>query len=246
MKTAIVAFCLLFASLEVGAQCIPQNNLYITDTAALSTVSKVSFQAAIDKVTNAYQSDVAALGAVLQINPLWSDGTVNAQAYRQTKAGKMYYMIDAFGGLARHPKMTQNAFIAVLCHELGHHLGGAPKYPNDWAADEGQADYFATLRCMKRLGISSTSPALALAKTLADLGGEKSPSRSARDLSKVSRTDDSHPAAQCRLDTMDAGRACRATGKLSDTDPAGGTCHNYDGSDQPVGVGNRPRCWFAP
>ncbi len=34
----------------------------------------------------------------------------------------------------------------VLCHELGHHLGGFP-FVSSWAADEGQSDYFATHAC---------------------------------------------------------------------------------------------------
>jgi hypothetical protein len=246
MKPVLAALVLFFVAAQAQAKCLPDNNLYISETNGLAAVGKASFKDAIQKVLNAYSGEVAARGAILQINDLWSDGTVNAQAYQERRNGQLYYMIDAFGGLARHPKMTKNAFIAVLCHELGHHIGGAPKYRADWASNEGQSDYFATLRCMKKLGISSSAPALALSATLADLGGERSPSRSRRDSSKVSRTDDSHPSAQCRLDTMDAGRSCRARGSLSSTDPKPGTCFNYDGADNPVGGGNRPRCWFAP
>jgi hypothetical protein len=41
----------------------------------------------------------------------------------------------------------------VLCHEIGHHLGGAPKYSwfNGWASNEGQSDYFASLKCMRKV-----------------------------------------------------------------------------------------------
>ncbi|CAB4149789.1 hypothetical protein UFOVP558_32 [uncultured Caudovirales phage] len=246
MKTTLASLLLLFG-LHAHAQCIPPNNLYIHETANLSSMSKASFKDAIKKVLDAYKGHVATTeGAILQINDLWSDGTVNAQAYQKWVNGQLYYMIDAFGGLARHPKMTKNAFIAVLCHELGHHIGGAPKYRADWASNEGQSDYFATLRCMKKLGISSSAPALALSRTLADLGGERSPKRSSRDSSKVAQTYDRHPRAQCRLDIMDAGRACDATGKLSPLDPKPGTCFNYDGADNTVGEGNRPRCFFRP
>ena len=42
----------------------------------------------------------------------------------------------------------------VVCHELGHHIGGLPKkkmyWSTTWAANEGQADYFASLKCMRR------------------------------------------------------------------------------------------------
>lgn len=237
----ILAF--LFLSATAGADCIPPNNHYI-GVNNFSAVGKASFDDAIRKVQSAYAAEVAAMGATLRINNLWSDGTVNAQAYRR---GSVWY-VDAFGGLARYPGMTKNAFIAVLCHELGHHLGRAPRYDRntDWAATEGQSDYFATLRCMKKLGISSAIPSLALATVLADLGGERKPSRSTRDASRVSRTYESHPDAQCRLDTMDAGRSCRASGPLSNSNPRQGTCHNYDAAGNPIGSGNRPRCWYAP
>ena len=46
--------------------------------------------------------------------------------------------------------MTQDGFMLVVCHELGHHLAGFP-FINDWAANEGQADFFATHSCAKNI-----------------------------------------------------------------------------------------------
>lgn len=244
-----LAIVLSFFSVAAQADCVPPNDFYIAETAVGPlSVSQTSFEDAISKVQKAYAAEVAAKGATLQINNLWKDGTVNAQAYQEVHGGKTYFMIDAFGGLARYPGMTKNAFVAVLCHELGHHLGGAPRYDKntDWAAVEGQADYFATLKCMKKLGISSANPSLALTKVLADLGGEKMPSRSTPDMRKVRSTYEEHPDAQCRLDTMDAGRSCRKNGQLSASDPRPGTCFNYDKNGNAIGKTSRPRCWFAP
>jgi hypothetical protein len=58
-----------------------------------------------------------------------------------------------FGGLARHPAITYDGFAAVACHETGHHLGGAPVFSGDdsWASVEGEADYYAMLKCLRRL-----------------------------------------------------------------------------------------------
>jgi hypothetical protein len=56
-----------------------------------------------------------------------------------------------YGGLARHPMMTVDGFMMVVCHELGHHIGGAPKIRADWASNEGQADYFASTKCLRRV-----------------------------------------------------------------------------------------------
>lgn len=63
------------------------------------------------------------------------------------------------------------------------------------------------------------------------------------DKSEVRRTNDNHPATQCRLDTYFAGMICQAkeTDNLSKDDYRQGSC--YQGRDQ---GGFRPRCWFAP
>jgi hypothetical protein len=124
-----------------------------------------------------------------------------------------------YGGLARYPGMTEMGFQIVLCHEIGHHLGGQPTYNQgrDWASVEGQSDYWATLSCMKTLGLDSMAGSLVTASVLARLSGDRTPSRSTRDTSKVRTTYEGHPRAQCRLDTMDWGREAKP----------------------------RPGCWFA-
>jgi hypothetical protein len=38
-----------------------------------------------------------------------------------------------------------------MCHELGHHLGGFAFKSTNWAANEGQADYFSTQVCARKL-----------------------------------------------------------------------------------------------
>ncbi len=64
--------------------------------------------------------------------------------------------ISILGASSLHPKMTNDAFVILLCHELGHHFGGAPrKIETDgkirWSSVEGQADYYATAICAKRI-----------------------------------------------------------------------------------------------
>ena len=63
------------------------------------------------------------------------------------------------------------------------------------------------------------------------------------DRSEVRRTNDNHPATQCRLDTYLAGMICVAkeSDEVSATDYKQGTCY----SPRDV-AGVRPRCWFAP
>jgi hypothetical protein len=110
-----------------------------------------TYNSAIDIVENYYKPIVAAQGATLTINRMWTNDTANSTAHR---SGKKWY-VDAYGGLARLAIMTKDAEVAVLCHEMGHHLGGFPQgkgiFGSSWASNEGQADYFATMKCFRRV-----------------------------------------------------------------------------------------------
>ncbi len=60
----------------------------------------------------------------------------------------------------------------------------------------------------------------------------------------VSRTDDNHPASQCRLDTYFQGALCEISAyvDVSDRNANEGTCNRTDGYTD----GLRPLCWFKP
>ena len=87
-------------------------------------------------------------GYELVIQNKWDDSTVNASTYVSGKK----WVINAYGGLARYEGMTSDAYTMVLCHELGHHLGGFPSI--GWASNEGQSDYYATSKCFPRMSAS--------------------------------------------------------------------------------------------
>ncbi len=58
------------------------------------------------------------------------------------------------GGFARTEKYPKDGVAIALCHEMGHHLGGFPKFKTPkfaWASVEGQSDYYATLKCLRVL-----------------------------------------------------------------------------------------------
>jgi hypothetical protein len=61
---------------------------------------------------------------------------------------------------------------------------------------------------------------------------------------QVARTDDNHPASQCRLDTYFQGALCEISAyeDLSDRDVNEGACHPAAGHTD----GLRPLCWYAP
>lgn len=78
----------------------------------------------------------------------WDSDAVQAEAMRMEDRQGVEGVIRFPGGLARHKAMTVDAFATVVCHEIGHHVGGAPSL---WGRSiEGQADYFASLKCLRR------------------------------------------------------------------------------------------------
>ena len=261
---------------------VEDNNLWIsTFNKSANTMTEERFNAVIDKVEAVYSPIVESMNAKLSIIRKWDDGTVNAYAQRSGKTWK----VSMFGGLARHEAITEDGFALVVCHEVGHHLGGAPKkagWFSTWATNEGQADYFATLKCLRKVFRAEKDQNESIVKTLnvpnlvvdkcaeqftseednlicqraamaglstAKLfqslrGSNEAPDFATPDEELASKTDDSHPATQCRLDTYYQGALCELDETLDvhQKDEAVGVCYRKSGDT----VGVRPLCWFKP
>lgn len=57
------------------------------------------------------------------------------------------------GGTSRIDHMTPSAYAAIVCHEAGHILGGAPHQTiqgAEWSTSEGGADYFSAKVCLPK------------------------------------------------------------------------------------------------
>lgn len=131
---------------------VEENDLYISvDDKSAGGITKAQFNESIDKVVDVYEDVVAEAGGKLVVERNWMDGTVNAYA-RQVEDT---WMVSMFGGLARHKAITVDGFTLVVCHELGHHLGGAPKKVRMgkvvWSSSEGQSDYWGTMKCLRKV-----------------------------------------------------------------------------------------------
>jgi hypothetical protein len=111
-------------------------------------ISKGDFKRLIDSVKRVYIPIFKKKKMNLKIEAFWEDKQTNA--YAGLRGTDRYVLI--YGGYARHRFMTKDAFLSVVCHEIGHHLGGFPKKAHgSWSSSEGQADYFSTLKCMKEV-----------------------------------------------------------------------------------------------
>lgn len=214
MLTFIFSF--LFFSLTSVAQTnlcdwpIPDTLIY----PSVSTgVSRSAYDRVLDQVERAYQPVFGRLGFHLNLIRSWDDPTVNAQAWWSLWTCN----VEIFGGLARWPGISAEAVRQVALHEIGHCLGGSPRYKGEAMSCEGQADYYSTLTGCRVLGANCKNSSLNLARALASMSGSVPPSRPVPPLPAVSVTYCQHPEARCRLITFDNGRAKSA----------------------------RPSCWFA-
>lgn len=140
---------------------LPRNSMYIPVRRVVldrhgnpvgGGITEPEFNGVIAAVEKVYTPIVKEMGGNLKIHRKWTDGTVNAYADRSDGN----WNVTMFGGLARHKETSIDGFLLVVCHELGHQIGGAPKYNKGqgglgWASNEGQSDYFATLKCARRV-----------------------------------------------------------------------------------------------
>ena len=133
---------------------VEENNLRIpisnSNQKLLGGVTEAEFSTSIAMVESTYSSIFKRKGLKLQVKKMWTNDQVNAQAYNQNG----YSVVEIWGGLGRHNVMTPDGVTLVTCHEVGHHLGGLPKFTDPsgrWASVEGEADYFATLKCLRKV-----------------------------------------------------------------------------------------------
>lgn len=147
---------------------------------------------------------------------------LNPRVNAEINKNKDQIVIDIMGGMLMHPKMKPDTLKLLLCHELGHLLGGEPlKSRNGWSSTEGQADYYSGAVCAKNLGMSEFSflkAAVSLTTIYAEVTREAPPRLDSSDPLTVNRTNYGYPPVQCRLDTLISG---------------------WRG-------GERPYCWFRP
>ncbi len=129
---------------QIGIEMTPESENTPTQKGG---ITQKQFNEVIDLALEVYGPIVNEKGGNLTFSRQWSNSTVNASASRSGND----YIVTMYGGLARHWAVSQDAFMAVVCHELGHHIGGIPTKGDRWASTEGQSDYWATLKCLRTL-----------------------------------------------------------------------------------------------
>lgn len=107
-------------------------------------LTESEFNSAIDEVTETLRPAIESHNGKLVVEKFWNSNKDDASADLRNNM----WMFEVHGGLGRHPEMTRDVLQLVVCHELGHLLGGYPfgSY-GGWDSSEGQADTFATQVC---------------------------------------------------------------------------------------------------
>lgn len=114
---------------------------------AFANITEEQYDEAIKEVEDVYRPIIEAHDVNLEIRSDWNSSTVNAYASRSGNS----WILKLYGGFARHKDISIDGFQAIVCHEIGHHLGGYPTKSWSWSSAEGQADYFATQTCLKKV-----------------------------------------------------------------------------------------------
>ncbi len=144
----LLSFLMTVNAVFGSSNCFSENNLHLPTFIEGSGITRDQYRKIIKRFMREFAPDMESRGWRLEIPDLWDVSEVQAFASINGNSRQIVVM----GGMARHPRMTEDGLTLVFCHELGHHLGGAPValYQNGLSI-EGQADYFATLKCARRM-----------------------------------------------------------------------------------------------
>lgn len=120
------------------------------DPSSAAGITNSQYEAIIQSVEKIFIPLAREKNVNLKFIRNWSDPTEDAiSGYQEDASGKIY-TVSFPGGLARAKTMNEEAYTAVVCHEIAHHLGGNPTFPNG-SSVEGQSDYFGAYDCLRRV-----------------------------------------------------------------------------------------------
>lgn len=257
-------------SLNLVREAVSAASLRAGNPSPPGSLSVEKFHLVLDRVERVYTPILRARRMRLVFWREWDNDSLQAEAKVMEDSDGFDAVVQVSGGLARHPAMTEDSFSLVVCHELGHHVGGAI---------EGQADYFAAMKCMRRLHAADDNARLMAGREvpqrvaalcrqafarendialcgrialagrqaayfMADKRGVSRPSLDTPDRTVARETYvNGAPAPQCRLDTYLAGAVCDVglEEDFSLEDNDPGACTPRRGFAE----GARPRCWYA-
>ena len=283
IKHLLLSTSLLVTASESNADFMPTNMLFVDDTGLEANITKNAFNSVIDQAEAYYAPLFKSkFRATLKIVRNWDNSTVNASAYQSGYnwyvnmygglARRPEVTADGFAAVVCHElghhvagypytgstswasnEGQSDYFAGLSCmrslwknQDNSSYAALAPRVVKEacdtaWDSDKEQ-------NLCYRVALAGKS----ISTLLGALGGTKV-SFDLPDTRRVTRTDNAHPRAQCRLDTYLASAVCRAefngsvipgkllgNGTLAERASAPYTCQTSGEYDQ----GYRPGCWF--
>ena len=131
-----------------------------------ASVSKKEFDEVVRRIKNIYAPKALDRGRILEITSLWEHEHEGFTAVYGASTNTKWQIYIYNGGYTKtfSETMTIDTVALLVCHEIGHYFGGPPRETQyvisqlqrdqgiqPWVplSSEGQADYFATWKCLK-------------------------------------------------------------------------------------------------
>jgi hypothetical protein len=190
--------------------CIPTNQIQNSE------MTITEFYKIPATIIGLYQNEMKSLPLAMALDAQWESPYFGAGVSLIDNSFRLMIL----GGMARMKEMTLDGYAAIVCHEIGHIVGGEPRqtiYGVDWSSAEGQADFFSASICLpkyfKSLGMNSEQEIknriekagydfLSLAKVVESKPQNKILSRGKINLPAVNETIiNLYPSTQCRYET---------------------------------------------
>jgi len=152
MKKLILLFLFILNGVTHAESPCPGDSTYFClppEAASNSEIQVVDFYTIPVKIISLFQNELVGTGYPLKLDAKWESPYFGAGV----NLYENQFTIMILGGMARIDEMTKKAYAAIVCHELGHILGGTPyqTIPDaEWSSTEGQSDFFAASVCLPR------------------------------------------------------------------------------------------------
>lgn len=142
----------LFSNVAMAATCTPGRSDYFCITPEMAPNSPVKifdFYSIPAQVISLFNKELKKVNDPLLLDAQWESPYFGAGISYYNDQFRMMIL----GGTTRIDGMSLDAYAAIVCHELGHIIGGAPLQTitgAEWSSSEGQADFFAASVCLPR------------------------------------------------------------------------------------------------
>lgn len=150
--TAILILFLGALNVSNASACPTDREDYFCITPEMapnSAVSLVDFYTIPAQIISLFTLEIKKTGFPVLLDAQWDSPYFGAGVSFYNDQ----YRLMILGGTTRIKGMSLDAYAAIVCHEIGHIIGGTPHQTisgAEWSSSEGQSDFFAANVCLPR------------------------------------------------------------------------------------------------